>query len=189
MTNTIIEEQRFDRIQTWMSTGKGTDLPDVLKGIYFMDGNKLPDDCFTMDAQWDSDSLTLFMGVFNPLQWTFHPSSSGRILLKLAQLFQLVYEIRFHDRTFRRADAIPTFLGIRLPLWIVAFEMNQTEDSIDGSTWDRRNVGLFRSIPLGGYILRKIVDRDGQKLPTFDNMLREVRETCIVVAEKEKQFN
>ena len=99
-------------------------------------------------------------------------------------MFQLVYEIRFHDDTFRRADAIPTVLGIGLPLWIMAFEMNQTEDSVDGSTWDRRNVGLFRSIPLGGYILRKIVDRNGQKLPSFDNMLTKVRETCIVVAEK-----
>ena len=183
MTQTIIEERRFDRIKTWMSTGKGTNLPDVLKGIYFMDGNKLPDDCFTMDARWDSDSLTLFMPVFDPLQWTFHPSNSGRILLKLAQLFQLVYEIRFYDDTFRRADAIPTVLGIGLPMWIVAFEMNQTEDSIDGSIWDRINVGLFRQIPLGGYILRKIVDRDGQKLPSFDNMLTKVRKTCIVVAE------
>ena len=180
---TYIEEQRFDRIQTWMPTGQGTNLPDVLKGIYFMDGNKLPDDCFTMNARWDSDSLTLFIRVFDPLQWTFHPSNSGRILLKLIQLVRLVYEIRFYDNTFRRADAIPTVLGIRLPLWIVAFEMNQTEDSIDGSTWNRRNVGLFRTIPLGGYILRKIVDRDGQKLPSFDRMLNEVRETCIVVGD------
>lgn len=189
MTQTIIEEQRFDRISTWMSTGQGTKLPDVLQGIYFMDGNKLPDDCFTMNARWDSDSLTLFMRVFDPLQWTFNPSNGGRILLKLTQLFQLVYEIRFHDNTFRRADAIPTILGIRLPLWIVAFEMNQTEDSINGSTWNRRNVGLFRSIPLGGYILRKIVDRDGQKLPTFDNMLTKVRETCIVVVEDKEGHN
>ena len=78
---TIIEEQRFDRIQTWMPTGQGTNLPDVLKGIYFMDGNKLPDDCFTMDARWYWDSLTLFIRVFDPLQWTFHPSNSGRIFL------------------------------------------------------------------------------------------------------------
>jgi len=183
MSQTIIEERRFDRIQTWMSTGQGTKLPDVLKGIYFMDGNKLPDDCFTMNARWDSNSLTLFMPVFDPVQWTFHPSNSGRILLKLIKLFKLVYEIRFHDDTFRRADAIPTVLGIRLPLWIVAFEMNQTEDSINGSTWDRRNVGLFRSVPLGGYILRKIVDQDGQKLSTFDNMLAKVQDTCIIVIE------
>ena len=180
---TIIEEKRFDEIQTWMPTGQGTDLPDALKGIYFMDGNKLPDDCFTMNAQWDSDSLTLFIRVFDPLQWTFNPSKSGRRLLKLIQLTKLVYEIRFQDNTFRRADAIPTVFGLRLPRWIVVFEMNQTEDSINGSTWDRRNRGLFRLIPMGGYILRKIVDQNGQKLPPFDNMLTKVQETCIVVGE------
>ena len=178
---TIIEEKRFDEIQTWMPTGQGTDLPDALKGIYFMDGNKLPDDCFTMNAQWDSDSLTLFIRVFDPLQWTFNPSNTGHRLLKLIQLTKLVYEIRFQDNTFRRADAIPTVFGLRLPRWIVAFEMNQTEDSIDGNIWDRRNVGFFRLIPMGGYILRKIVDKNGQKLPPFDNMLTQVQETCIVV--------
>ncbi|ELS03657.1 hypothetical protein Xen7305DRAFT_00033810 [Xenococcus sp. PCC 7305] len=182
---TIIEEQRFDEIQTWMPTGQGTELPDVLKGIYFMDGNKLPDDCFTMNAQWDAERLTLFIRVFDPLQWTFNPSDSGRQLLKLIQLTRLVYEIRFKDNTFKRADAIPTILGFRLPRWIVVFEMNQTEDSVDGSTWDRRNRGFFRLIPMGGYILRKIVDKNGQKLSTFDKMLSQVEETCIVVAEPE----
>ncbi|MGB5714011.1 MAG: hypothetical protein WBM44_24260 [Waterburya sp.] len=146
-----------------------------------MDGNSLPDDCFTMNAQWDSDSLTLFIRVFDPLQWTFHPSNTGRLILKLIQLTKLVYEIRFQDNTLRRADAIPAFLGLRLPRWIVVFEMNQTEDSINGSTWARRNRGFFRLIPMGEYILRKIVDQNGQKLPTFDNMLTKVQETCIVV--------
>ncbi len=68
-----------------------------------------------------------------------------------------------------------------MPRWIVAFEMNQTEDSVDGSTWDRRNVGFFRLIPMGGYVLRKIVDHKGQKTPLFDDMLTKVQETCIVV--------
>ncbi|MEM7759953.1 MAG: hypothetical protein AAF298_17765 [Cyanobacteria bacterium P01_A01_bin.40] len=182
---TRIEAKRFDEIQTWMSTGQGTDLPNVLQGIYFMDGNKLPDDCFTMDAQWDSDSLTLFIDVFAPLQWTFNPSNSGCLLLKLVQLTKLVYEIRFLDNTLRRADAIPTVLGLRLPRWIVVFEMNQTEDSVNGNTWERINRGFFRLIPMGGYILRKIVDRNGQKLPTFDQMLTKVQETCIVVENEE----
>ncbi len=39
--NTTIEERRFDDIQTWISTVQGTNLPEVLQGIYFMDGNKL----------------------------------------------------------------------------------------------------------------------------------------------------
>ena len=182
-SKTEIVEKRFDEIHTWMPTGQGTDLPDTLQGIYFMDGNKLPDDCFTMNGQWDSARLTLLIRVFGPLQWTFHPSDSGRRLLKLIQSIKLVYEIRFHDHTFRRADAIPTAFGLRLPRWIVVFEMNQTEDSIDGSTWERSNRGFFRLIPMGGYILRKIVDKNGQRLPSFDKMLAKVQETCIIVGE------
>ncbi|MEM8719801.1 MAG: hypothetical protein AAGE84_10895 [Cyanobacteria bacterium P01_G01_bin.39] len=180
---TTVEEKRFDEIQTWMPTGQGTNLPDTLKGIYYMDGNKLPDDCFTMNARWDSDSLTLFIPVSAPLQWTFNPSDSGRGLLKLIQLARLVYEIRFQDHTLRRADAIPKVFGLPLPRWIVVFEMNQTEDSVDGNTWNRQNRGFFRLIPMGGYILRKIVDRNGEKLPSFENMLTQVESTCIVVTE------
>ena len=55
--NSTIEERRFDDIQTWMSTGQGTNLPEVLQGIYFMDGNKLAEDCLTLSAcaSWNSD--------------------------------------------------------------------------------------------------------------------------------------
>ena len=180
--NPTIEERRFDDIQTWMPTGQGTDLPEALQGIYFMDGNKLPDDCLTLNAAWNPDTLTLSVRVFDPIQWTFHPSADGRRLLQLVKFFRLVYKIRFHDKTLRRADAIPTILGISLPRWIVVFEMNQTEDSVDGMTWDRQNRGFFRLIPLGGYILRKIVDKHGQQTAAFQSMLAQVQETCIVVS-------
>ena len=59
--------------------------------------------------------------------------------------------------------------------------MNQTEDSVDGMTWNRINRGFFRLIPLGGYILRKIVHKNGEKTPAFNRMLEAVDETCIVV--------
>jgi len=180
--NSTVEERRLDEIDTWMSTGQGTDLPEVLQGIYFMDGNVLPDDCITMNGQWEPDSLTLSLPVFAPLKWTFHASINGQMLLKLVQLTKLVYEIRFKDNSFRRADAIPKALGIGLPTWILVFEMNQTEDSVDGSKWERKNIGFFRLIPMGGYILRKIVDPKGLKTPAFDDMLTKVQEKCIVVA-------
>ena len=70
-----------------------------------------------------------------------------------------------------------------MPTWIFVLEMNQTEDSVDGMTWNRNNRGFFRLIPLGGYILRKIIDKNGQKTPAFDNMLAKVLETCIVVTQ------
>ncbi|NES84330.1 MAG: hypothetical protein F6K10_24585 [Moorea sp. SIO2B7] len=98
--NTGIEERRFDNIQTWMSTGQGTDLPEVLQGIYFMDGNPLPDDCLTLDASWNPETLTLLVKVFGTVQWTFHPSFAGRLLLQLVKLTRLVYDFRFQDNSY-----------------------------------------------------------------------------------------
>ncbi len=180
--NTTIEERRFDDIQTWMSTGQGTDLPEVLQGIYFMDGNKLPEDCLTLSAcaSWNPETLTLSMRPSDPLQWTFESSNDGRRLLQRLKSQRIVLNIRFQDNTFTKADVIPSIYGIQVPPWIFVLEMNQTEESVDGMIWDRGNRGFFRLIPLGGYILRKIVDKNGQKTPAFDNMLAKVQETCIV---------
>ncbi|MCL2925462.1 MAG: hypothetical protein MGF17_12810 [Trichodesmium sp. MAG_R04] len=183
--NTTIEERRFDDIQTWMSTGQGTNLPEVLQGIYFMDGNKLAEDCLTLSActSWNSETLTLSIRPSDPLQWTFEPSNEGRKLIQVLKSSRTLLNIRFQDNTFRKADVIPSFYGIQMPTWIFVLEMNQTEDSVDGMTWNRNNRGFFRLIPLGGYILRKIIDKNGQKTPAFDNMLAKVLETCIVVTQ------
>ena len=83
--NSTIEERRFDDIQTWMSTGQGTNLPEVLQGIYFMDGNKLAEDCLTLSAcaSWNSETLTLSIRPSDPLQWTFEPSNEGRKLIQV----------------------------------------------------------------------------------------------------------
>lgn len=185
--NIIIEERRLDEIHAWMPTGKGTDLPEILQGIYFMDGNNLPDDCLTLNAKWEGKNLTLLLPVLNPLQWTFHSSDEGRRLLDTIRRIDLIYEIRFKDNSLRRADILPIIFGLRLPQWILAFEMNQKEDSIDGGTWERKNFIFFRLIPRGGYTLRKVVDKDGQKLPAFKDMLAKVPEKCIVVADTNPQ--
>jgi hypothetical protein len=186
--NITIEERRFDDIQTWMSTGKGTDLPEVLQGIYFMDGNNLPEDCLTLNAcaSWNPETLTLSVRTHDPFQWTFHPSVAGRRLLQNNKSQKLLINILFQDDTLRRADVIPQFYGIPFPRWILGFEMIQTEDSVDGMTWYRRNNIFFGLIPAGGYILRKIVDKNGQKTPAFNNMLAKVQETCIVVTKSSK---
>ena len=186
--NTTIEERRFDDIQTWMSTGQGTNLPEVLQGIYFMDGNKLPEDCVTLNASasWNPEILTLSIRVCDPFQWTFESSPAGRKLLQQNKSQRLLIKIRFQDDTLRRADVIPLFYGIKLPRWILGFEMNQSEDSVDGMTWYRKNNGFFGLIPLGGYVLRKIVDKNGKKTPAFNDMFAKVQETCIVVTKSNK---
>ena len=58
------------------------ELPEVLQGIFFMDGNVLPDDCLTMySSDWNTDQLTLLLRVFDPVIWTFHSSMKGRMLV------------------------------------------------------------------------------------------------------------
>ena len=187
MYQTTIEERPFKDIYTWMPTGQKTNLPDILKGIFFMDGNDLPDDCLTLNSTWDAETLTLKIPVFAPEQWTFHPSEEGRRLLRFVEIFDVVYKIKFQDNTLRHAIVVPTLLGLSLPRWITEFTMTQTQDSVNGETWNRRNTIFFGLIPAGGYILRKVVDSKGQKTETFDKMLAQVQATCLVVAEPDAQ--
>ena len=181
---TTVEEQQFKDIDTWMPTGQGTPLPEVLQGIYFMDGNTLPDDCLTLSATavWDPETRLLKLPVFGPWQWTFHPSKEGRRLLNLVQTFKVTYELKFQE-DLRHAVVVPKVLGgLPVPRWLTEFTMTQTQDSVNGETWNRRNTIFFRLIPAGGYILRKIVDHQGQKTAAFDKMLSQVQENCLVVS-------
>ena len=181
LNRTVVEEKQFNIIDQWMPTGQGTNLPDVLQGIYFMDGNVLPDDCLTFNAAWDVKKRTLRLPVFGPQQWTFQPSSAGQVLLNLVMGLKLVYEIRFEDETFRHAVVVPTVLGFRIPRWLTEFTMSQTPESVDGEVWDRKNTIFFRLIPAGGYVLRKIVDGNRRKMSAFDKMLAQVQPTCLIV--------
>ncbi|MDJ0620020.1 MAG: hypothetical protein QNJ63_25315 [Calothrix sp. MO_192.B10] len=182
MTLTI-EQKQFDDIATWMKPIKETKLPDILKGVFFMDGNPLPDDCITMyNLEWDTQNLFLLLPVFGELQWTFHPSIQGRALLFAAWLTRCTYKIQFEDETLRQARIIPLIFDIPIPTWIVSFTMSQVENSQNGDTWERKNSWFGGISSIGEYTLRRIVDKDGNYTPAFQNMLAKVQKNCLVVA-------
>ncbi|MDJ0733794.1 MAG: hypothetical protein QNJ47_06850 [Nostocaceae cyanobacterium] len=179
-----IEKQQLDNIATWIKPTKETNLPDILKGVFFMDGNPLPDDCMTFmyNSEWDAEKLTLFLPVFAEVQWTFHNSIPGQLLLLAVWLTRLTYKIQFEDETLRIAQIIPLTFGIPTPKWIVDFTMCQDENSHNGDTWKRKNL-WFRLIPgIGDYTLQKIVDKDGRYTPAFKDMLSKVENECLVIA-------
>ena len=65
----VIKQQQLSNIATWMTGEESKDLPEVLQGLFFMDGNPLPDDCITMyNSQWDAKNLTLLLQVFALIQ-------------------------------------------------------------------------------------------------------------------------
>ncbi|MBW4644916.1 MAG: hypothetical protein KME23_18315 [Goleter apudmare HA4340-LM2] len=179
-----IEKKQLDNIATWMTSTRETKLPSVLQGVFFMDGNPLPDDCITFyNLEWDAQTLTLLLPVFGRLQWTFHNSILGLLLLRGAQLVQFTYKIQFEDATLQRSQIIPLALGIPIPRFLIDATMCQEKDSKDGDTWKRKNIWLGGIPWVGEYTLRRIVDADGNYTPAFNDMLAKVQNDCLVIVE------
>jgi hypothetical protein len=178
-----IDKKRLDDIATWMISVKPTNLPSVLKGVFFMDGNPLPDVCMTMyNLEWDSENRTLFLPVFGPRQWTFHDSIAGLILLRSAQLTQFTYKIEFEDDTLQKAHIVPLALGLPIPRWILDLKMYQDPNNNNGDTWQRKNFWFGGVLRIGEYILRRVVDENGNYTPAFKDMLAKVPNDCLVIA-------
>ncbi|MEH1866235.1 MAG: hypothetical protein V7K69_14705 [Nostoc sp.] len=184
----LIEKKQLDNIATWMIPIKETNLPSILKGVFFMDGNPLPDTCITMyNLEWDIQNRTLVLPIFSPLQWTFHNSIAGWILLRLIQWFKVTYKIQFEDETLQQAQIIPVLLGMRISTLIVNCTMSQDKNFLNGDIWHRNNIwfgGLSRA---GEYTLRKVVDKNGSYTPAFNDMLSRVKNECLVIAHHSNQ--
>ncbi len=178
----LIENKQLDNIATWMIPIAQTKLPAVLKGVYFMDGNPLPDDCITMyNLEWDTQNNSLVLPVFAPVQWTFHNSILGWLLLISAKLAQFAYKIEFEDATLQQAQITPLAFGISVPRWIIDATMCRDENSDNGDIWKRKNV-WFGGVPrIGEYTLRRIVDENSQYTPAFKDMLTKVQNECLVI--------
>lgn len=178
---TTIAVKRLDTIADWMTPIEPTDLPLSLKGIFFMDGNPLPDDCLTFyNLAWDTATRTLFIPVTAPLQWTFHNSVSGWLLLQGARLSRFTYKIQFRDDALEWAQITPYTFGIRVPRWIVDPTLFR-EPGTNGDLWYRKNV-WFGGLPrVGEYILRRVVDVEGCYTPAHKDMLERINPECLVV--------
>lgn len=179
----MIEIRLLEDIHTWMIPVQETDLPDTLKGVFFMDGNPLPDSCLTMyNLTWDKENLSLFIPVYGRLQWTFHNTLPGLLLLRAAQIARFGYQIKFTDASLQFAEIIPIGFGISVPKWIVDLTMFQIDDSQNGDTWKRKNI-WFGGIPyIGEYILRRVVNADGSYTAAFQDMLNKAPNQCLVVS-------
>lgn len=179
-----IEKKQLNNIATWMIPSKQTNLPSVLKGVFFMDGNPLPDTCLTMyNLEWDAQNRSLMLPVFGPLQWTFHNSIPGWLLLLFVQLFEVQYKIQFEDETLQHAQVIPFVLGQPISKSIVSFTMSQVQNSQNGDTWLRKNVWFGGLSRVGEYTLRRVVDESGRYTPAFNDMLTRVPNECLVILE------
>lgn len=183
---TAVVSQKFEDIATWMTSTQVTNLPSVLKGVFFMDGNPLPDDCITMyNLEWDEAMNCLILPVTGPAQWTFHRTFLGWILLWVAKLAGFRYKIQFEDNDLKMAQITPIAFGITVPRWIINATMCQDENAQNGELWQRKNI-WFGGLPrVGEYVLRRVVDENGQHTPAFQEMLSKVDAECLVLVHSE----
>lgn len=183
-----IKTEQLKEIATWMVVEQPTKLPEVLQGIFFMDGNGEPDSCLTMHgAAWNADSLTLVLPVFAPMIWAFNASAAGRRGIHFVKFTRLTYAIRFEDDTLQRAHIAPILFGWQIPQWLMDFLMYRDLDDLEGAVWHRQNV-LLQRWTRGEYTLRRVVDRNGKPTSVFAEMLSKVDSDCLVIAKENASF-
>ena len=181
-----VEERRFEDMGTWMLSGEQHEVPEVLRGVFFMDGNPFPEDCMVFQSfEWNADKLRIRIPQYAPLRWTFENSEDGRSLLTQISITRSCLDVRFEDETLMKAKVVPLMFGLPLPPWfILQFLLIRAENSANGDTWNRKNRLFLRSDkPYGSYTLRRVLDGDGQPTPQFDKMLEQVPETCLVIVD------
>jgi hypothetical protein len=186
MTNNtmLIEEKQLKDIANWMKVEHPAELPEVLQGIFFMDGNVLPDDCLTMySSDWNAEQLTLLLRVFDPVSWTFYSSMAGRMLLYLVKFSRFTYLFRFSDATLQHGHITPIVFGWCVPPWLVDFLIDRDPNTPNGDIWYRRN-SFFGRLADSGYTLRRIVDKDGNYTSAFPDMLSKVDSDCLIIAKE-----
>ena len=178
----LIEKKQIKDIATWMQVEHPAELPGVLEGIFFMDGNVLPDYCITMQSsEWNADNLTLLLRVYDPVIWSFHSSTAGRMLLEFVKFSRITYLFRFSDATLQHGQITPIVFGWYVPQWLVDFLIDRDPNTPSGDIWHRRN-SFFGRYPESGYTLRRVVDKDGNHTSAFQEMLSKVDSDCLIIA-------
>jgi hypothetical protein len=177
-----IQTKHLKDIANWMKPENPSELPEILQGIFFMDGNVLADYCLTMSGgKWNSDDLTLTLPVFAPMVWSFHDSDEGKNLLDSVVENRLIYVIQFTDRTLYHARITPIWADVPVPPSKMVFFMDIDENEPNGDIWYRTN-SFNGNPPEKGYVLRRIADGKGNYLPAFENMLAKVDKDCLIIS-------
>lgn len=178
------------------NSGKTPDLPNHLRGVFWMSTNSAPELLMTFEgtnfvkSHLCKKNAYINLDVGQKFGWSFSASISWAwywFFLRVAWMFCAELHVEFQDDEFKHA-MLPMYLcgcchdtspcdGIEIPaccttMW---WELHQ----LDENTWDRpiylccRPWHVCRPI---SYTLVRVIDENGQHLPAFDDMVRSVEE-------------
>lgn len=167
--------------------GKTPGLPDKLRGVFWMSTNAAPELLMTLEGQWYSaEKHMVNLDSGGTYAWTHSTGFVGWVywfLLRVSYMFRSELHFYFNE-DYTHAD-MPLYAcgcckdgsccdGCWVPMG-QSWSMDMRED---GNTWDR-NIYLWcmpwRRWELGSYVLRRIIDHEGNRLPAFEEMMEQVQ--------------
>jgi len=157
-------------------SGLTPNLPDSLKGVWWMDGNPAPETLIMLDGlQWNEAKRELTMLIGAPLTWSFNTGCVGWMfwaLVRFGRLFCPRIRVRFNPEIKNARMPFFLFNCIWIPfgqVWYCNF--------IEDGAWDR-DIRFYCSMnqrwEFGAYTLRRIIDQDGNETPAFADLMKSI---------------
>jgi hypothetical protein len=162
---------RSDGIDQQMAIANGSNgVPAALNGLWWMDGNPLPDKVVSFaNAKWNEDERLATIEVYSDRVWSWHGDAKGLALYTFVRKFELVYELSF-DETRKFAVIVPVIrigaVRVRVPESIVKFTAREIQDGL----WLRES--YWKGELVHTYSFRRIVDGNGNREATFDDYVK-----------------
>lgn len=139
--------------------------PEVMRGLWWMDGNPLPDEVISFhSARWDPSTRCIHVAV-GENTWTWHRNAFGRALFRGVRAADLHYELRF-DESLSFVEITPRLRGgMRISSRLITLTARRVGEGL----WLRHS-GLAGRV-MHTYALRRIVRADGTREPAFQDYI------------------
>lgn len=166
--------------------GKTPGLPEKLRGVFWMSTNAAPELLCTLEGQsFNPETRTINLDAGGHYSWSHSTGLAGWAYwwqLRVGYMFCAEMHVKFDDDDYTHAE-LPLYLwgcckdGRSCDgCWCPGQGTGQwwTMEQVDENTWER-NI-FFYCMPwkrweFGSYLLRRIIDGDGNQLPAFDDMM------------------
>ena len=182
----LIETKKLKDIATWMKAEHPPEFPEALQGIFFMDGNILPDYCLTMsNSEWNADQRTLLLRIYETscLGHFIHQWRDGCYFYAV-KFSRFSYLFRFSDATLQHGHITPIAFGLSVPPWIMDFLIDRDPNTPNGDIWDRRKLVFSAELLKKAIHSAELSTKMGTPQQHFLIFLSKVGSDCLIIAQE-----
>ncbi|CAK0869898.1 unnamed protein product [Prorocentrum cordatum] len=174
----VVQRFETDRAAEMLFEGSSADLyasqlPDVLRGVYWMAGNTFPELMVAFQAgSWDPEARRMRLRFGVPYSWSYDSSAAGWWEYALVQL-SWSFGLSCLDFEFN-SNFTYALLPFRVFVVIVdTWALDQV--TADGNTWTRNRFDS-NGVEEIEYTIKRVISAGGERLSAFDEMVRTTRD-------------